>query len=143
MGLDMYLRARRYFSGYSRISTDAEMNEWEHQIDFYDMHDFITDDSPHGYVEFCVAYWRKAHDVHEWFVRNVQGGVDECQPSPVNREQLAELRTECLRKLADMKTIEGDQEIEWAIFQFSETVKQIDKVLKLGSDWELIYQSSW
>jgi hypothetical protein len=142
----MYLRARRYVSGYQRINTDAEMNEWERQIDLFQMQDFVTDASPHGYVEFCIGYWRKAHDVHSWFVRNVQGGVDECQPTRVSREQLEQLRTESLRVLADLGHISPDEDSElgWAKYQYRQTVDQIDKALKLDEDhWEIIYQSSW
>ena len=47
-----------------------------------------------------VAYWRKANAIHQWFVENVQNGVDECKPHYVSREQLAELRDLCLRVLA-------------------------------------------
>lgn len=28
-----------------------------------------------------VAYWRKFNALHNWFVKNVQDGVDECQTS--------------------------------------------------------------
>ena len=145
MGLDMYLRSRKYISGWKRVNTEAEMTEWEHFIDFYDLQDFVTESSPHGYIELCVAYWRKAHTVHEWFVRNVQGGVDECQPTYVRREQLEELRTECLRQLVDLSGVDQDAETEegWLAYQLKNTVAQIDKVLKLGDDWDFIYQSSW
>lgn len=155
MGLDMYLRARRYFSGWERINTSAEMNEWEHQVDFYDMQDFVASDSPHGYVEFCVAYWRKANQVHSWFVQTAQNGVDECQPVSVRREQLEKLRTDCLRVIADPELADTflprksgvffgalDYD-EWYFSALRDTVGQIDNVLKLGDGWEFIYQSSW
>lgn len=28
-----------------------------------------------------VAYWRKFNALHNWFVKNIQDGVDECQKS--------------------------------------------------------------
>ena len=145
MGLDMYLRARRYVSGWERINTPEESNEWEHLVDFYDMRSFIPDGSPHAYVEFCVAYWRKAHSVHEWFVKNIQDGEDECESFLVEREQLEELRTSCLRQLADMEGVgeDDDNEEGWLFYQLKSTVTQIDKVLKLGSGWDFVYQSSW
>ena len=46
-----------------------------------------------------AGYWRKANAIHAWFVENVQGGMDECQRSRVDREQLAELREECREAL--------------------------------------------
>lgn len=147
MGLDMYLRSRRYFSGWERVNNPEEMNQWEAMLKLYDMREFATDDSPHGYVEFCVAYWRKAHDIHSWFVQHVQGGVDECQAAPVTREQLEELRLECLRQLADTPEEEGraygDDETDWLRYQLRRTVAQIDKALKLGREWTFVYQSSW
>ena len=42
-----------------------------------------------------VAYWRKANQIHRWFVDNVQNGIDECQKSPVTRQQLCDLLVVC------------------------------------------------
>src|SRR5437764_1408196 len=38
-----------------------------------------------------VAYWRKANQIHKWFVDNVQGGRDDCREYYVSPEQLKEL----------------------------------------------------
>jgi hypothetical protein len=38
-----------------------------------------------------LGYWRKANAIHQWFVDNVQDGVDECQESYVTTEQLQQL----------------------------------------------------
>jgi len=144
MGLDMYLRARRYVSGWKHNDAD-EINEWEQMLTLFDMHDLVTDESPHGYVEFCIGYWRKAHDIHQWFVENAQGGVDECQPTTVSRRLLEDLRTECLRFLADHPgSGEEDNEMGWAIYQRKKTVENIDKALSLDpAYWLIVYQSSW
>ena len=40
-----------------------------------------------------VGYWRKANQIHKWFVDNVQGGEDDCSPYPVTRDQLEKLLT--------------------------------------------------
>jgi hypothetical protein len=42
-----------------------------------------------------VGYWRKANQIHAWFVDRVQEGVDECQKSYVSSKQLAELLMVC------------------------------------------------
>jgi len=55
-----------------------------------------------------VAYWRKANHIHNWFVRTVQDGQDECQRSYVSREQLQELVDLCRRVLNTVETVEGD-----------------------------------
>lgn len=156
MGLDMYLRARRYVSGWSRINTPDEQSEWERLIDLYDLAESIPDNSPHAYVEFCVGYWRKANQVHGWFVNVVQGGEDECRPWEVSREHLEQLRTACLRVLADpdeaeehLPPTEGfffgsyDATSDWYRDQLGDTVTMIDRVLKLPYDWDFVYQSSW
>lgn len=47
-----------------------------------------------------VAYWRKANQVHNWFVMNVQNGVDECGSYEVTKENLQELCNICLSVLS-------------------------------------------
>lgn len=42
-----------------------------------------------------VAYWRKANEIHRWFVDNVQKGVDDCGTYKVTRKQLKTLLTLC------------------------------------------------
>jgi hypothetical protein len=46
-------------------------------------------------VRASCVYWRKANAIHSWFVRNTQGGVDECQYSEVTWEQLLSLMEAC------------------------------------------------
>lgn len=38
-----------------------------------------------------IAYWRKANAIHNWFVQNVQKGVDNCGDYKVDIEQLRDL----------------------------------------------------
>lgn len=38
-----------------------------------------------------VAYWRKANQIHNWFVEHVQGGEDEGNEFEVSKEQLEQL----------------------------------------------------
>ncbi|MGZ8787335.1 MAG: hypothetical protein ACXW4P_03780 [Thermoanaerobaculia bacterium] len=38
-----------------------------------------------------IAYWRKANQIHQWFVDNVQEGVDDCKEYHVSPDQLREL----------------------------------------------------
>lgn len=42
-----------------------------------------------------VAYWRKANQVHNWFVTNVQNGVDDCEPYPVTEQDIVKLLNIC------------------------------------------------
>ena len=42
-----------------------------------------------------VAYWRKANHIHNWFVNNVQNGVDDCGTYDVSTGDLSELIKLC------------------------------------------------
>lgn len=42
------------------------------------------------------GYWRKANQIHTWFVHNIQGGKDDCEPYKVTGEQLLALKDLCL-----------------------------------------------
>lgn len=106
MGLDMYLRASKYVSGYD-FRGEQEVAFYRRLVEEFGVEEFIDPDSPSATVEFTIGYWRKANQIHAWFVENVQGGVDECQPAYVSREQLSELRETCLRVLASTKLIPG------------------------------------
>lgn len=97
MGLDMYLRAQKYVSGYS---FSEQAGEYTSLVEQFGVGEYVDPDTPSAYVEFTVAYWRKANQVHNWFVRECQGGRDECQETDVSREQLKKLRELCLRVLA-------------------------------------------
>lgn len=92
MGLDMYLEARRFVSGYSHSGADEneKFREIVGAVDMLDVHDerFAT-------VSVNVAYWRKANAIHEWFVKHVQDGEDDCKTYYVSREKLQELEELC------------------------------------------------
>ena len=100
-----------------------------------------------------VAYWRKANQIHSWFVRNVQHGVDECQLSPVTRDQLEELRQTCMQVLStkDHTLLEpiggfffGSTAIDEYYWEdLRTTIDMLDTVLALSEDNEFFYQSSW
>ena len=47
-----------------------------------------------------AAYWRKANQIHRWFVENVQEGVDDCREYYVSFEQLEKLLSICETVLA-------------------------------------------
>lgn len=94
MGLDMYLEARRFVSGYNHSDTTEQekFREVVGAVDMLDVHDerFAT-------VSVNVAYWRKANAIHEWFVKHVQDGEDDCKTYYVSREKLTELEELCRR----------------------------------------------
>lgn len=105
MGLDMYLRAEKYVSGYE-FSPYNEKGEYTGLVAQFGVEKFVDPETPSATVQFTVAYWRKANHIHQWFVDNVMGGVDACRDHYVSREQLQELRQECLRVLASTELVD-------------------------------------
>lgn len=38
-----------------------------------------------------IGYWRKANQIHNWFIQNCAEGIDDCKDTYVEKEQLEEL----------------------------------------------------
>jgi hypothetical protein len=148
MGLDMYLTAKQYLSEYNDQDKTISTEIMRHFPELSEQHTIQE-------VSVRVGYWRKANAIHKWFVENVQEGEDNCNPYPVPRERLQELRDTCERVLAfrELATAQlppasgfffGSDEInEWYYRDLEETVKIIDACLALPNDWSIEYQSSW
>ena len=85
MGLDMYLTNKVYVKNWKhtpkRQRSKLSLTIGGKKIN--------TDKAVH--VDFEVAYWRKANMIHQWFVDNVQDGMDDCKEHMVERDQLKEL----------------------------------------------------
>jgi hypothetical protein len=152
MGLDMYLKASRYVSGYEH-STRAEKKLFKTIVSDMEIDPKIIDnESPSLTVDVTVMYWRKVNSIHNWFVENCQDGRDECQDTCVSRKSLKELQKLCEEtyKTKDAKTLKsvsgpffGSQEIDWEDIQATATrLKEIlsDKSLE---NCIFIYHSSW
>jgi len=154
MGLDMYLTAERYMSKYfdeNDTQKIAAINE------IFDIEG--EDDGDYGAqsVIFKVAYWRKANAIHQWFVDNVQDGVDECQKAYVSREQLQTLLDLCKEIVESPKKGEkllptqggfffGSTEYdEYYMQDVKHTVDRLEKILKDSAldKCDFYYQSSW
>lgn len=53
-----------------------------------------------------VGYWRKANQIHRWFVEHVQGGVDDCDyHDEATKETLEELLDVCKRVLVSCELV--------------------------------------
>jgi hypothetical protein len=155
MGLDSYLKATKYVSGYD----DGNKNNSRAVRDILHKADLPAtlrcDEAPSVEVSFTIAYWRKANCIHNWFVKNVQGGVDECQVSPVRREQLEALRELCENVLVTRDAtllppasgfFFGSTEIDdWYWSDVAKTAKVLRVILEAPAlkDCRLLYKSSW
>jgi hypothetical protein len=106
-------------------------------------------------VSFMVGYWRKSNAIHNWFVQNVQDGVDNCKEFNVSQEKLIELLKLVKKVLKDKSKAEellptqsgfffGDTEYnEYYFSDLEDTKKILEKSIKLGESFEFYYQSSW
>ena len=115
-------------------------------------------------IKESVGYWRKANQIHNWFVNNIQDGIDECQESYVPLEMLVELRDICrkINKTKSQALVEellppsegfffGGTEVDDYYFEdIKETlkilnplIKELEKENKEGVHSSILYQASW
>jgi hypothetical protein len=150
MELDMYLTADRYLSRYS----EEDKNTLE---ELSKVKSCLLSDFRISNITYDLAYWRKANAIHNWFVKECQGGVYECQKTWVSIEQLKKLRDVCKIVLEDHSQAErllptgagfffGSTDYDEYYYQdLAQTVDIIDKILAMPNI-ELIYiyyRSSW
>ena len=63
---------------------------------------------PRKMIKEEIGYWRKANQIHNWFVKNVQDGEDDCHyHNEVTKEVLEELLAICQKVLDSCEMIEG------------------------------------
>jgi hypothetical protein len=145
MGLDMYLTARQMtFNGFRN----------------QELYNKLVQEAPFALdtaaLEVQVAYWRKANQIHKWFVDHVQNGKDDCGDYYVSREQLQLLLDTCKIVLIDREEASqllpvqegfffGSYEYnEYYFSDIQDTIEQLEKVLtEYPEEWSFKYQSSW
>jgi len=88
MGLDMYLNKKHYIG-----------NKWKEPKDQVKLGLPFIKDARVSEITEQVGYWRKANQIHKWFVDNVQDGNDDCKEYYVSREKLQELLDLVIRVL--------------------------------------------
>lgn len=120
MGLDMFLTRKKYVGAeYSHRNVKGTIyiliGDKQLPVDF----DRVS------YIEESVGYWRKANAIHNWFVENVQDGIDNCNDYYVSTGQLQELLDLCkkVKKIAKVK--DGEHEEDRII----ENVEEIEELL--------------
>lgn len=105
MGLDMYLTKETYVKNWDHMQPPER-----HEVIVKKGGEVLTSIKPErvSYVKEQVAYWRKANQIHNWFVKNVQEGEDDCGEYDVSREQLAQLVAACKQVLDTVETVDGE-----------------------------------
>lgn len=55
-----------------------------------------------------VGYWRKCNAIHNWFVKNVQDGIDDCNyHHEATEDKLEELLKTCYKVLENIELVDG------------------------------------
>ena len=108
MGLDMYLTAKKYI-GSNRWSEEGKKRGVLEikAVDFNGNEMVIKHPENIKGLSFDVGYWRKANQIHNWFVNNVQDGVDDCKEYYVSDEKLKELLDIVNKILEESKLVDG------------------------------------
>ena len=145
MGLDMYLSKKIYVGAkhdHREVTGTIKLSAHGKSIPI--------DLGKVSYIVEEAGYWRKANQIHNWFVENVQDGLDECQETRVSYDQLMELKELCEKALEtkDPKLLPpaegfffGSTEIDDYYWQ---DIKDTVEILKnLDPTAEYTYQSSW
>lgn len=135
MGLDMYLTAENNVEINTKIKVPGRIQG------------VICD----------VATWRKANQIHDWFVQNCQGGRDDCQKTMVSLDNLRELVQLCKTVLENkeqaphlLPTSSGfffgsTNYDDWYFQDLQNTVDMLEPIIKDPDfqDWWFFYQASW
>lgn len=153
----MYLYARQYLTGY----------EWDKNADMQKLTNIVGNldfavselERPSVSITLPVGYWRKANQIHNWFVQNVQDGNDDCKDYSVEREDLETLLGICEKVLEDPSLAEellptssgfffGSTDYdEYYEQELRETIILLTKLLsdtRLNSgNVDFVYSSSW
>lgn len=164
MGLDMYLNGKIFVGKYG----DAKLKDSELVgISTSTNKEIRLPTNTLTRLEFELGYWRKANAIHNWFVENVQGGVDDCREYDVSFEQLCTLQSICEKILKSYKKSKtagvkqakmlfpvkegfffGSYDYDEYYFDcLNDTIEIINKVAKyielFGDVFYFQYQSSW
>ena len=169
MGLDMYLEIRKneYRSKYHQdAGSDLVL---EYPKDITEFIPDLTDLRISRQTNYEVGYWRKANQIHNWFIQNCanrdeyDNPIDDCRPIEITVDKLEELLDTCKKVLADhslagslLPTTDGfffgsTEYDDYYFGEIEQTVEIIEPVLKFAKHkleikdyaWEVYYQASW
>ena len=169
MGLDMYLEIRKseYRSKYSKDK--GSRLKLEYPKDITEFIPNLTDLRISRQTNYEVGYWRKANQIHNWFMQNCadrdeyDNPIDDCRPVEITVDKLEALLDTCKKVLADhslagslLPTADGfffgsTEYDDYYFGELEQTVEIIEPVLKFAKHkleikdyaWEVYYQASW
>lgn len=103
MGLDMYLTRKIYVEAndeHNKVKGKIELTQGDENTPIKVRFDKVQ------YISEEGAYWRKANQIHKWFVDNCQNGEDDCREYYVSKEQLEELLEACKKDIEYLDSLE-------------------------------------
>lgn len=159
MGLDMYLKADILVSEniWDKTAKGAMINpSFSKILDAIE----VSRDTLDGNwitIQLNLGYWRKANAIHNWFVNECGGGIDECQEIGVFQDKLVELKEICNKVLEVqhpdiahdlLPTASGfffgsTEYDEWYYKDLEHTIEIIDAAIAFPHTENFIYQASW
>ena len=152
MGLDMYLKARKFVSNWDFREEDKPVNQAIREAVGLGHR---NDEDATAEVTIGIGYWRKANAIHAWFVRECQGGRDECQTTWVPREKLEALLALCKESFENKDASKlppqsgfffGSTDIdEWYWSDIEHTIKTLESILndRTLDKFDFEYHASW
>ena len=165
MGLDMYLSARKHFEkiNWQTLQANDELSYNSPEAVYPKFNDLmaltqltnVATDIYGAEVTVTCAYWRKANQIHAWFVKNVQNDVDNCGDYYVSQDKLIELLALCKHALATKDPslfppqagffFGGTDIDEWYWRDLTDTINQLERIFALPEVDKLsfYYSSSW
>lgn len=169
MGLDQYLEIRKseYRSKYSKDK--GSRLKLEYPKDITEFIPNLTDLRISRQTNYEVGYWRKANQIHNWFMQNCarrdeyDNPIDDCRPIEITVDKLEKLLDDCKKVLTDhslakelLPTADGfffgsTAYDDYYLGQIEQTIEIIEPVLKFVKHkleikdyaWEVYYQASW
>lgn len=151
MGLDMYLNKKTYIGNYYKEPEDKVKIEISGDKENKSLNEIKQDRI--SYINAQVAYWRKANQIHNWFVQYVQNGEDDCREYFVSKDQLQDLVNLC-KKVKESKELAeellptqggfffGSTDYDdYYMEDIQNTIDQIEPLLEENE--EFYYSSSW
>jgi hypothetical protein len=156
MGLDMYLYAKQFVAA-SSYCKEEDCKKVKSIARLMKGTKFVVEDTlQFAEVKLQIAYWRKANQIHKYFVDKCGGGKDECQDIYVPQDALVDLLWRCETILKDKSRAGellppqsgfffGSTELDEYYYQDLEhTIPVLQKILKNAQEsWEFEYKASW
>ena len=92
----MYLYAEKFIG-----SNTDKTGSYDEIKNLAGLKDLPTPDFSSIVVKSMVGYWRKANAIHGWIVNKCADGKDECQTIYLSDDDLINLRSDCVKALAN------------------------------------------